>query len=157
MKNRGCAPPYSCSSMESTHRHVEFGIRTQRHYAGFRLRHDHDADLAPNASIVCLAPDPPRTARKKKKMAAHQFDASNHSRDDCGENAEITTGISREHRAGVVTSTPSWRTCPRRNYALLRVRSLAERASFGVPPELCARAARCTSVRPFVVRRRVHG
>jgi chitin disaccharide deacetylase len=57
--------------------------------------------------------------------------------DDFGETAEITDGICEGIEAGVVTSTSIVANMPATQYALRRVRSLAERASFGVHLNLC--------------------
>src|SRR3979490_372494 len=57
--------------------------------------------------------------------------------DDFGETAEITDGIGQSIEAGVVTSTSIVANMPATQYALRRVRSLAERASFGVHLNLC--------------------
>jgi predicted glycoside hydrolase/deacetylase ChbG (UPF0249 family) len=57
--------------------------------------------------------------------------------DDFGETAEITDGICQGIEAGVVTSTSIVANMPMTQYALRRVRSLAERASFGVHLNLC--------------------
>ena len=57
--------------------------------------------------------------------------------DDFGETAEITDGICQSIEAGMVTSTSIVANMPMTQYALRRVRSLAERASFGVHLNLC--------------------
>ena len=57
--------------------------------------------------------------------------------DDFGETAEITDGICQSIEAGVVTSASIVANMPMTQYALQRVRSLAERASFGVHLNLC--------------------
>jgi chitin disaccharide deacetylase len=57
--------------------------------------------------------------------------------DDFGETAEITDGICQSIEAGVVTSTSIVANMPATQYALRRVHSLAEQASFGVHLNLC--------------------
>ena len=82
---------------------------------------------------VSLAPDLP------SRMQARPSDGYPlivHA-DDFGETAEITDGICEGIEAGVVTSTSIVANMPATQYALGRVRSLAERASFGVHLNLC--------------------
>lgn len=67
---------------------------------------------------------------------SHGFPLIVHA-DDFGETAEITAGICRSIEAGVVTSTSIMANMPMTQCALQRVRSLAERASFGVHLNLC--------------------
>ncbi len=82
---------------------------------------------------VCLGPDHSSHTRMPPSVG---FPLIIHA-DDFGETAEITDGIGQSIEAGVVTSTSIVANMPATQYALRRVRSLAERASFGVHLNLC--------------------
>jgi predicted glycoside hydrolase/deacetylase ChbG (UPF0249 family) len=57
--------------------------------------------------------------------------------DDFGETEQITLGICEGIEAGVITSTSIMANMPATEFALARVKALADRASFGVHLTLC--------------------
>ena len=83
---------------------------------------------------VSLAPD--FSSRMQTRPSDYGYPLIVHA-DDFGETAQITDGICEGIEAGVVTSTSIVANMPATQYALRCVRSLAERASFGVHLNLC--------------------